>query len=466
VTIQRVKDSPRSSSTRHPHFTFLQRFAVTSLVSFLLLGLALAFFLGRSVENTALDAAGQTAYDTLHGPLVSSLHPNDLRSPMTGARYAEFNRFIMRSIKSDRTLRVKIWSATGRVVIYSDDRGIVGKTFSVSRELSEALHGKLVSGVSSLNGAENQNDRDLGGSRLLEVYIPISFARGGPAAGVFEIYQTYAPVQNSIDSVRRMVYAMVAGGLVVLYLLLFGLVQRASSTIITQQLQLRQHTDKLEQSYRQTIASLAAAVESRDAPTEFHSQRVTEMAVALGRWLKLSEEDLRDLEKGALLHDVGKIGISDLILLKPGRLTYYERTQMMRHPEIGYRMLKDVSFLEHALPLVLHHHERWDGTGYPHGLRGEDIPCSARLFAVIDAYDAITSDRPYRLGAAHDVAIEELQREAGTHFDPEMVTAFIEMTMVRPTEILPYRAATAEGTRGCGGDSDGEHAYERATAAQ
>jgi HD domain len=438
--------------------TLLQRFALTSLVAFILLGLTIAFFVGRAVEKTALDDARQTAYDTLHGPLVSSLNAQDLRSPMTGAHYAEFNRFITRSIKSERTLRIKIWNAHG-TVIYSDDHSIVGKTFELEPELMAALHGRLVSDVSSLSAQENLDDRGLGGSRLLQVYIPISFKSGGPVLGAFEIYQSYAPVANTITSLQRMVYSMVAGGLLLLYLLLFGVVRRGSSTIVTQQKQVREYTEKLEESYRQTIASLAAAVESRDAPTEMHSQRVTELALALGRWVKLPEQELRDLENGALLHDVGKIGISDLILLKPGQLTEYERTQMMRHPEIGYRMLKAVSFLEGALSLILHHHERWDGTGYPHSLHGEEIPRAARLFAVVDAYDAIRSDRPYRAGASHEVAIETLRRDAGTHFDPEMVTAFEHMVNEQPEVIRPYQIASA--ARGWGQGELSAVSYQR-----
>jgi HD-GYP domain-containing protein (c-di-GMP phosphodiesterase class II) len=220
---------------------------------------------------------------------------------------------------------------------------------------------------------------------------------------------------------------MLGGGLFILYVLLFGIVRSGSRTIVRQQRQLQRYTSDLEDSYSQTIASLAAAVDARDSSLEQHSQRVTELTVALGRWLKLPEEQLRALEHGALLHDVGKIGISDLILLKEDRLDEYEWTQMRRHPEIGYYMLRDIAFLESALPLILHHHERWDGTGYPYGLKGEAIPLSARLFAVVDAYDAITSNRPYREAASHEEAMGKLWDGAGTHFDPAMVLAFSQM---------------------------------------
>jgi HD-GYP domain-containing protein (c-di-GMP phosphodiesterase class II) len=128
---------------------------------------------------------------------------------------------------------------------------------------------------------------------------------------------------------------------------------------------------------------------------------------------------------------VGKIGISDRILLKPGALTDEEWKEMRRHPVIGYNMLRSTSFLDPSLPIVRHHHERWDGTGYPDGLRGEAIPLPARLFAVVDAYDAITADRPYRRGAPHSAAIETILRDAGTHFDPHMAAAFAEMMRER-----------------------------------
>jgi putative nucleotidyltransferase with HDIG domain len=348
---------------------------------------------------------------------------------MTGRRYRQFQAFVQQSILSGRTVRVKIWDPQG-VVIYSDERGIVGKRFDVEDELRSALDGKLASDVSNLSKAENLVDRQHF-STLLEVYLPIRFGHG-PIVGAFEIYQDYAPVAAEIASSRRELFSVLGGGLVILYLTLFGIVRRASGTIVTQQRALRRYTDELETSYNRTIASLAAAVDARDASTERHSERVTELSVALGRWLGLDDGAIEQLRRGALLHDVGKIGVSDAILRKPAALTEAEWREMRRHPEIGYRILQSVSFLEDSLPVVLHHHERWDGSGYPHGLRGAEIPLLARLFAVIDAYDAITSDRPYRAGAAHEVAVERLQGDAGTHFDPAMIEAFVAMMQAHP----------------------------------
>jgi putative nucleotidyltransferase with HDIG domain len=414
---------------RASQLTLLQRFALTSLLVFVALGVALGYLLNGFIVDTALQSARNTAFDTLHGRLVGELRPADLAKPMTGHRYSQFQRFVEQRILSRRTVRVKIWNRQG-VVIYSDDRSIVGKHFEAEDELNEALRGELASDVSNLSRQENLGDRRHF-SELLEVYLPIRFGNG-PVVGAFEVYQDYAPVAAEIASARRNLFGLLGSGLLVLYLTLFGIVRRASRTIVAQQRDLRRYTAELEASYNKTIASLAAAVDARDASTEQHSARVTDLAVELGRWLGLSDEKLQQLRRGALLHDVGKIGVADAILRKPGSLTEAEWQEMRRHPEIGYRILSSVSFLEDALPVVLHHHERWDGSGYPRRLAGEEIPLLARLFAVIDAYDAITSDRPYRAGASHREAVVRLEAGAGTHFDPAMVEAFIAMMEARP----------------------------------
>jgi putative nucleotidyltransferase with HDIG domain len=409
-----------------PRLTLLQRFAAVGLLVFIVLGFGLAVFLGRSIESSALASARQTAYDTLHEQLLRNLRPADLASPMTGARYADFNKFISQNIKSTRTVRIKVWNPSGTVV-YSDARSLVGRRFPADTGLDQALHGQVSAEVSNLSDAENQSERGITGGRLMQVYIPIQFDRNGPVLGSFEIYQTYEPVAGDIANLQHTVYGMLGGGLFVLYVLLFGVVRSGSKTIERQQRQLGGYTAELESSYRETIASLGAAVDARDSSLEQHSQRVTGLTLDLGRWLSLSEAEVRDLEHGALLHDIGKIGISDLILLKADVLNEYEWTQMRRHPEIGYYMLREVGFLKDALPIILHHHERWDGSGYPHGLEGDAIPVAARLFAVVDAYDAMTSSRPYRAAGTHEEAMAELWKGAGAHFDPAMVSAFYQM---------------------------------------
>jgi putative nucleotidyltransferase with HDIG domain len=184
---------------------------------------------------------------------------------------------------------------------------------------------------------------------------------------------------------------------------------------------------QLQTTYRATLQALGSALDTRDVGTEAHSRRVHGYALAAARAYGLPEDEIAQLAHGVLLHDIGKIGIPDAILLKPDKLTREEWTVMRRHPEIGAELIRDIPFLQGAMPIVRHHHERWDGTGYPDHLRGSEIPVAARIFAVVDAFDAMTVDRPYSTAIAFDAARAELRRSAGSHFDPEIVEAFLRI---------------------------------------
>jgi len=191
--------------------------------------------------------------------------------------------------------------------------------------------------------------------------------------------------------------------------------------------ELAQALTSLEDAYRTTLKALAAALETRDTDTHGHSERVVSFSLRLGRELNLDEEGLRSLEFGALLHDIGKIGIPDMILRKPAALTDDEWLTMRRHPVLGQQILRGIEFLEGATRVVGQHHEKWDGTGYPVGLRGEEIDLNARIFAVADAFDAMVSTRVYRAGKPYAAAAEELERHAGRQFDPVVVAAFMRI---------------------------------------
>jgi response regulator RpfG family c-di-GMP phosphodiesterase len=189
---------------------------------------------------------------------------------------------------------------------------------------------------------------------------------------------------------------------------------------------------ELESTYKATLQALASAIDTRDTGTEAHSRRVHGYSLALARSHGLPAGAMRDIEHGVLLHDIGKIGIPDAILLKAGPLTPVEWQTMRTHPEIGKKMLERIPFLRGAVPVVYHHHERWDGTGYPLGLKGEDIPIGARLFSVADAFDAMTVDRPYSRAISMESARDEIRRSAGSHFDPAITDAFLSI----PLEVL------------------------------
>src|SRR5467141_272088 len=187
---------------------------------------------------------------------------------------------------------------------------------------------------------------------------------------------------------------------------------------------LDQALDSLEQAYRTTLQALTAALETRDAETHGHSERVVTFSLRLGREYGLSAPEMKALEFGSLLHDIGKIGVPDAILRKPAKLTDEEWVRMREHPRHGQQILRGIKFLEGAARVVAQHHEKWDGSGYPLGLHGEDIDVCARIFSVADAFDAITSDRVYREGRSYEAAAGELDEWAGRQFDPKVVEAF------------------------------------------
>jgi|GEM_PF-1916978 len=182
----------------------------------------------------------------------------------------------------------------------------------------------------------------------------------------------------------------------------------------------------LQTAYDATIAGWGYAVDLKDKDTGDHSQRVTDLTLRIAVKLGVVEEDLLHIRRGALLHDIGKMGIPDSILLKPGKLTDDEWDAMRKHPTFAYEMLSKVGYLHQALEIPYCHHEKWDGSGYPRGLKGEQIPLSARIFAVVDVYDALTSDRPYRKAWTNKQVLEHIREQSGKHFDHQVVDVFMK----------------------------------------
>lgn len=210
---------------------------------------------------------------------------------------------------------------------------------------------------------------------------------------------------------------------------------QASSRDITERKQAqvalqRAHTD-LQDAYDKTIEGWVLALDLRDRETEGHTQRVTEMTLKLARDLSCTEEEIVHIRRGALLHDIGKMGVPDRLLQKPGPLSDEEWLEMRKHPDYAYQMLSKISYLHQALIIPYYHHERWDGSGYPHKLKGEDIPLFARLFSIVDVWDALSSDRPYRKRMPPKDVVEYLEKEAGRLFDPYIVERFLQLVQVK-----------------------------------
>lgn len=216
----------------------------------------------------------------------------------------------------------------------------------------------------------------------------------------------------------------IGASLAVAYLALVAFTRRRSAR--SQQADVQRRVDEVKSTYDSIVAVLCAALDLRDDVAHGQAKRVSELASVVAWQMGLRKEQVRRIEKAAILHNIGKIGIADAVLAKPGPLDDAEWAEMKRHPELGYRMLQGIDFLRDAAEIVYTHHERHDGSGYPRGLKGDGIPLGARIFAVVDAYDAITSYRPYRKAQPHRKAVEEIVRNSGTQFDPEVVRAFLE----------------------------------------
>ncbi len=191
-------------------------------------------------------------------------------------------------------------------------------------------------------------------------------------------------------------------------------------------------SEAIREAHFDSIKALAEALETKDVYTRGHSERTVHYTVVIGKTLGLSEKELEWLQYGAILHDIGKIGIPENILNKPGPLTKEEFEIMKRHPVMGAEIIRHIKYLDPVVPIVLHDHERYDGNGYPHGLSGEAIPLGARIIALVDAYDAMTTDRVYRKAITKEEAIEQIRLKAGTQFDPTLSTLFIDILSKSP----------------------------------
>jgi len=182
-----------------------------------------------------------------------------------------------------------------------------------------------------------------------------------------------------------------------------------------------------ERSILEAVYSLAKSIELRDRRTKEHCDRMVDYAEKVARSMGMNDQDVDNVRRAAMLHDIGKLGISDKILLKPGKLTVEEYEEVRKHPVIGADIISVAGFLKDIVPIILGHHEHWDGRGYPRGLKGQEIPLGARIVAVVDVYEAVTSDRPYHKAISKEEAVQILREGMGTQFDPQIVKVFIDI---------------------------------------
>jgi putative nucleotidyltransferase with HDIG domain len=278
--------------------------------------------------------------------------------------------------------------------------------------------------------AEDEAEARLGIEKVLEVYAPVMDESGNPL-GAYEIYADPSQLNAFVGQRKRVLWGTTAAVFAALWALLVLLVREASRTLRRQTRTLRERSRDLLESYRrleesslEAIETLNATVDARDPYTAGHSQRVQRIALAVGEELELAPERTDALRLAALLHDIGKLGVPDAILLKPSRLSRAEYEVIKRHSVDGADIVSKLGRLREAVPLIRHHHERWDGNGYPDAIAADAIPLEACVVGLADAWDAMTTDRPYHRALTLEEAAQQVREGRGTQFSPAVVDAF------------------------------------------
>ena len=328
-------------------------------------------------------------------------------------------------------ISVKVWRADGILAWTNLAPERIGVRFPTDHHLQEVLEtGQAEAELEALGEAEDEAEAALGVDNVIEVYAPIRAGRR--VVGAYEVYADSRTIEASIASGKHTIWMATFAVMIGLWAVLLVLVRGASVTLTRQTDKLRARSRqlmesyaKLEESSLEAIETLNATVEAKDPYTAGHSQRVQQIALAIGKELGLSEQRLEALRLAGLFHDIGKLAVPDAILTKPARLTEDEFDLIRQHAEAGARIVGKLGRLREAVPIIRHHHERWDGTGYPDHLAGARIPLEASVVGLADAWDAMTTDRPYHRALTVQEALEEIRAGRGTQFAPEVVDAFL-----------------------------------------
>ncbi len=405
----------------------LRKIRIWGFVSIVLSAVVVAFIIGNQVRTIVISGAANVVAAGSVSLVQAALTDSDV------AVFDEASSSKLTVLVNDRKtganlLAFRVIDPTGRVV-YSSHPGGADSGAGDDALVTEALDGRTRFRIVHPGDDAIISDDEV--LTALKVYAPLLAGDGGEVIGVVETYKPFDQVAMAVRQATLVVWIPVVIGALVSYSGLLWVLRRAFSEVEMRDAELaslnsRLHSSMLELEDQSlgTLQALSAAVDEKDSYTARHSLGVTGWAHYIGVTAGLSVDDLAILERAGLLHDIGKIGVPEPVLLKPGSLTDAEFDLIREHPGAGARILEAIPFLEPVVPVVRYHHERWDGSGYPDGLRGEAIPYLARILAVADAFDAMTTDRPYRKAMNAEEARCEIGACAGTQFDPDIARIF------------------------------------------
>src|SRR5919201_1425850 len=412
----------------HRSVTLLRVFSLASAGILVTGGIILGWVLTGSLRKQALDDAGTSLTQYTDGVLRPQLVRGDKLhvSPHLPLQIKQQLR------RQPDLITVKVWRPDGVLAWTNRAPERIGRRFSLEGDLGETIADKRAhASIDDLGGDEDEAERAAASSHVLEVYAPLLSTNGSHVIGAYEIYANPRHTESFIASRKRVVWFAVLGVFAALYAALALFVRTASKTLQRQASTLRTRSRELMESYRrleesslEAIESLNATVDAKDPYTAGHSARVQRVALAVAEELGIPHDRLDAVRLGGLFHDIGKIAVPDRILTKPGALDDAESDVIQRHPADGAEIVSHFGRLREAVPLIRHHHERWDGQGYPDRLSGDDVPLEAYVVGLADAWDAMTTDRPYRTAMTVDEAAVEVRRCRGTQFAPRVVDAF------------------------------------------
>ncbi len=416
--------------------TLLRTFLIASAAILAVGAVALSSTLSSNLRASALE---DNAHDV--GAYVDAvLAPNFVR----GERVVVTPRVISRPTRAvrlpDDVRGLNIYSRDGRLVFSTTQPDRIGRRRSSSDFKTTIRTGEPSAAIVDPRGKAPP---------VVKVWAALTSSKGKPV-GAAEVALDDSVVEDAVAGSSQTVWLAVGLVFGVLWLALALLVRGASWRLRVQNEDLQsrsrdllESSQELEATLLETIETLNMAVEARDPYTAGHSQRVRRISLAIGRDLRLSAKQLGALGTAALFHDIGKIGMPDSILTKPGHLSPSELAVMREHVMRGTEIVSRISSLQDSIPAIRAHHERWDGLGYPEGLSGDDIPIEAAIIAIADAWDAMTTDRPYAVALQINEAMLQIRAGSGKQFNPIVVDVFWELARRRPAEILPPNAPTA-----------------------
>ena len=413
-------------------YSLVKSFTLFSLITFTLTGIVLSFVISehiRADNYKNLIGVTQLTIDSITENILVVTDFNDI---ITGSKKNNIEENIKKSMSIYMPKSIVLYNSRKEVVINSKLSADVLSNINQDT-VDEILSSNIPFYISEVyNVIEPGNTSGEGENLTFDIYVPVKYQNKTVGALILQIPEVV--ISSHVNMLLKEVVLSLSGGLLILFLLLIRILNSASKTLlkqnselVEQKIEIETAYKKLSNSYKNTVFALSNAVDARDSYTAGHSERVTSISMQIGRKIKLPEEDLKRLEYAALFHDIGKIGIPDYILLKNGKLTDEEFDIIKKHPEMGVNILMTIDFLADVLPIIKHHHEKFIGKGYPDNINGDDIPLGARIIAIADTYDAMTTDRPYRKRLSHETAVEEILRNKGLQFDDKLVDVFMEI---------------------------------------